>query len=116
MAGTVSFAPSDNGKPQATGDSTPSEPATPGTAAGSSPLSGLNKGAMAALLVRPKPLDLPPFAFADGDGATKTLADFAGKVVLLNIWATRACPAARRCRRSTSSRPSLAARISPWWR
>lgn len=87
----VSFAPSDNGKPQATGDSMPSEAAKPGGAAGT-PLGGLNKGAMAALLVRPKPLDLPPFEFADGNGAAKTLADFAGKVVLLNIWATWCVP------------------------
>ncbi len=92
----VSFAPSDNGPPQATGASTPSEaasePGKPGDAAGSSPLAGLNKGAMAALLVRPKPLDLPPFDFADGNGATKSLADFKGKVVLLNIWATWCVP------------------------
>jgi len=88
----VSFAPSDNGKPQATGDSMPSEAAKPGGAAGTGPLGGLNKGAMAALLVRPRPLDLPPFEFADGNGAAKTLADFAGKVVLLNIWATWCVP------------------------
>ena len=88
----VSFAPSDNGKPQATGDSMPSEAARPGGAAGTGPLGGLNKGAMAALLVRPRPLDLPPFEFADGNGAAKTLADFAGKVVLLNIWATWCVP------------------------
>ena len=47
---------------------------------------------MAALLLRPKPLDLPDFAFADGDGEPKSLADFAGKVVLLNIWATWCVP------------------------
>ena len=88
----VSFAPSDNGKPQATDDSMPSEAAKPGGAAGTGPLGGLNKGAMAALLVRPRPLDLPPFEFADGNGAAKTLADFAGKVVLLNIWATWCVP------------------------
>ena len=88
----VSFAPSDNGKPQATGDSMPSEAAKPGGAVGTGPLAGLNKGAMAALLVRPRPLDLPPFEFADGNGAAKTLADFAGKVVLLNIWATWCVP------------------------
>jgi thiol-disulfide isomerase/thioredoxin len=92
----VSFAPSDNGPPQATGGSTASEPAgepgKPGELTGSSPLSGLNKGAMAALLVRPKPLELPPFDFADGNGASKSLADFKGKVVLLNIWATWCVP------------------------
>ena len=58
----------------------------------SGPLAGLNKGPMAALLLRPKPLDLPEIAFADGDGKPKSLADFAGKVVLLNIWATWCVP------------------------
>jgi len=47
---------------------------------------------MAALLLRPKPLDLPEIAFTDGDGKPKSLADFAGKVVLLNIWATWCVP------------------------
>jgi thiol-disulfide isomerase/thioredoxin len=81
----VSFAPSDNGRPAndvAAGEST----ATGG------PLAGLNKGAMAALLIKPKPLDLPDFSFADADGKPKSLADFKGKVVLLNIWATWCVP------------------------
>ena len=47
---------------------------------------------MAALLLRPKPLDLPEIAFADRDGKPKSVADFAGKVVLLNIWATWCVP------------------------
>jgi thiol-disulfide isomerase/thioredoxin len=47
---------------------------------------------MAPLLVRPKPLDVPPIEFADGEGATKSLADFKGKVVLLNIWASWCVP------------------------
>ena len=82
----VSFAPSDNGKPEVGGVSTVGS----GTATG--PLAGLNKGAMAALLVRPKPLDLPAFTFADSDGKPKSLADFSGKIVLLNIWATWCVP------------------------
>jgi thiol-disulfide isomerase/thioredoxin len=80
----VSFAPSDNGE---TDESTPSAPSNPG----SGPLAGLNKGPMAALLLRPKPLDLPAFTFTDADGP-KSLADFSGKVVLLNIWATWCVP------------------------
>lgn len=56
------------------------------------PLKGLNKGAMAAFLVRSKPLDLPDFSLVDGDGATISLADLGGKVVLLNIWATWCVP------------------------
>jgi thiol-disulfide isomerase/thioredoxin len=89
----VSFAPSDNGRPadqqaseEPAGESTATE--TPDK----SPLAGLNKGAMAALLIRPKPLDLPDFTFADAGGKPKSLADFKGKVVLLNIWATWCVP------------------------
>lgn len=91
----VSFAPSDNGPSQPSGPLGASE--GQGTVAssaggGSGPLAGLNKGAMAPLLVRAKPLDVPAIEFDDGDGATKSLADFKGKVVLLNIWASWCVP------------------------
>ncbi len=78
----VSFAPSDNGETEVSGG--------PGGATG--PLAGLNKGPMAPLLVRSKPLDLPEIAFTDKDGKPKALADFSGKVVLLNVWATWCLP------------------------
>ncbi len=56
----VSFAPSDNGRPGGPEESGPAAggPETNGGAP-AGPLAGLNKGAMAPLLVRPKPLDLP---------------------------------------------------------
>lgn len=85
----VSFAPSDNGR---TEETVASESGSSGGATAVGPLAGLNKGAMAALLVRPKPLDLPAFTFAGADGKPKSLADFKGKVVLLNIWATWCVP------------------------
>jgi thiol-disulfide isomerase/thioredoxin len=93
--GTVywSFAPSDNGRRPVTAPEAPAETASADEeAVKTSPLVGLNKGAMAAFLVRPKPLDLPDFTFVDGEGATKSLADLSGKVVLLNIWATWCVP------------------------
>jgi thiol-disulfide isomerase/thioredoxin len=34
------------------------------------------------------PRPLPPLNFVDGDGAATTLADFHGRIVLLNVWAT----------------------------
>ena len=89
----VSFAPSDNGRSGGTETSGPAaggSETNEGAAAG--PLKGLNKGAMAALLVRAKPLDLPDFTFADAGGKPKSLADFRGKIVLLNIWATWCVP------------------------
>ena len=51
----------------------------------------VNKAAIAApqnfaMSETPKPL--PELQFTDSDGKTLTLADFKGKVVLLNIWAT----------------------------
>jgi thiol-disulfide isomerase/thioredoxin len=97
--GTVylSFAPSDNGRTENTGDSGSVGAAGGGTGSADEevargPLARLNKGAMAPLLARPKPLDLPDFTFADGSGATKSLADWRGKIVLLNIWATWCVP------------------------
>jgi thiol-disulfide isomerase/thioredoxin len=46
---------------------------------------------MATLVLRSEPVDLPDFSFT-ADGAAKTLHDFAGKVVLLNLWATWCVP------------------------
>lgn len=88
----VSFAPSDNGRPGNQETAAGSGESELTTDAAASPLAGLNKGAMAAFLVRPKPLELPDFSFADAEGGSKTLADFRGKVVLLNIWATWCVP------------------------
>lgn len=39
-------------------------------------------------LLRQTPRPLPPLHFEDGVGAAMTLADFRGRVVLLNLWAT----------------------------
>ena len=72
-----------------------------------SPLAGLNKGAMAPLVVRPKPLDLPDFTFTDSEGGTKSLKDFTGKVVLLNIWATWCVP----CREEMPALDTLETRL-----
>jgi thiol-disulfide isomerase/thioredoxin len=93
--GTVylSFAPSDNGRFASSVKQDESGAGAPaGEAAGHGPLAGLNKGAMAAFLARPKPLELPESSFVDGEGATKSLSDWRGKVVLLNIWATWCVP------------------------
>jgi thiol-disulfide isomerase/thioredoxin len=85
-----SFAPSDNGvaPPEGSGAASGSGPG----AASDSPLAGLNKGAMAAFLVRPAPLELADFSFEADGGAAKSLKDWRGKVVLLNLWATWCVP------------------------
>ena len=88
----LSFAPSDNGRPGNQESSAAGGESELTAGAATSPLAGLNKGAMAALLIKPKPVDLPEFTFADAEDKTKSLADFRGKVVLLNIWATWCVP------------------------
>lgn len=92
----VSFAPSDNGRAPKTvsavsgyGDDAS---ASSKESAASGPLAGLNKGAMAAFVVRPAPLPLPDFTFIDAEGNAKSLVEYQGKVVLLNIWATWCVP------------------------
>ncbi|MEE8549042.1 MAG: TlpA disulfide reductase family protein [Alphaproteobacteria bacterium] len=45
------------------------------------------------LLDPPRPL--PELRFVDGEGRPLTLADFRGKVILLNIWATWCIPCLR---------------------
>ncbi len=44
------------------------------------------------LSILPTPRPVPALAFVDRDGASKTLANFKGRVVLLNIWATWCVP------------------------
>jgi thiol-disulfide isomerase/thioredoxin len=55
-------------------------------------LEALAKGEIAALQVRARPEALPPLAFAAPDGKQLTLADFKGRTVLLNLWATWCAP------------------------
>jgi thiol-disulfide isomerase/thioredoxin len=86
----VSFGPAGNGRlPISTPDPTVNDAeAPPAPALQAGPLGGLNKGAMAAFLGRPKPQELPEISIAQTDGVTKPFRDWRGKVVLLNIWAT----------------------------
>jgi thiol-disulfide isomerase/thioredoxin len=63
-------------------------PATP-TGPGSNALS---QGQMAAFVFRKAPEPLPEFSFQDATGRERTLADWRGKLVLLNLWATWCVP------------------------
>jgi len=55
-------------------------------------LESLTRGELAALNVAKAPLKVPNLAFADASGKPLTLADWRGKTVLLNLWATWCVP------------------------
>jgi thiol-disulfide isomerase/thioredoxin len=55
-------------------------------------LKPLARGEVAAFQVAANPKPLPDLAFARPDGAAGGLADFRGRTVLLNLWATWCAP------------------------
>jgi thiol-disulfide isomerase/thioredoxin len=60
-----------------------------------------------AMSLHDAPRSLPVVEFEDGDGRTLTLAEFRGRVVLLNIWATWCGP----CRREMPTLDRLQAKL-----
>jgi thiol-disulfide isomerase/thioredoxin len=64
---------------------------------GGAPASAPGEGApgrseLAAFVFRKEPEALPEIKFQDADGRERTLADWRGKIVLLNLWATWCLP------------------------
>jgi thiol-disulfide isomerase/thioredoxin len=55
-------------------------------------LAPLARGEVAAVAVADQPRRIPELAFKDPGGGEKTLADWRGRVVLLNLWATWCVP------------------------
>lgn len=80
----VTLGPKDNAEPQL---SAAVKDETPAGEAGASAGDGL-----AAFVKKATPEALPAVAFTDAAGAPKSLADFKGKTVLLNLWATWCLP------------------------
>jgi thiol-disulfide isomerase/thioredoxin len=83
------------------------DPACRGAVETAKRLAPLVKGDIAALSVADEGRKLPILAFQDGSGAAKTLADWHGKVVLLNLWATWCVP----CRKEMPALDALQQRL-----
>jgi thiol-disulfide isomerase/thioredoxin len=67
----------------------------------------LAKGEVAAVSPATKALALPNLAFVDGQGRSHTLADWKGRTVLLNLWATWCVP----CRKEMPALDALERRL-----
>ncbi|MBB5045291.1 thiol-disulfide isomerase/thioredoxin [Rhodopseudomonas rhenobacensis] len=70
-------------------------------------LAPLAKGEVAALTMATAPLRLPQLAFSDAAGQPKTLADWRGKTVLVNLWATWCVP----CRKEMPALDNLQGKL-----
>jgi len=67
----------------------------------------LARGEVAAVAVASAPKTLPALAFKDSSGAEKSLADWRGRTVLLNLWATWCVP----CRKEMPALDVLQAKL-----
>jgi thiol-disulfide isomerase/thioredoxin len=67
----------------------------------------LAHGEVAALAVATQPLRIPDLSFQDGAGATHRLADWQGRTVLLNLWATWCVP----CRKEMPALDALEGKL-----
>ncbi|HEV3184113.1 MAG TPA: TlpA disulfide reductase family protein [Xanthobacteraceae bacterium] len=67
----------------------------------------LARGEVAAVSTLEEPRRAPDLAFKDAAGATKTLADWRGRAVLFNLWATWCVP----CRKEMPALDALQARL-----
>lgn len=67
----------------------------------------LSVGQMAAFVFKKAPEEIPEFAFQDKDGKSRSLKEWQGKVVLLNLWATWCAP----CRKEMPSLDRLQAEL-----
>ena len=70
-------------------------------------LAPLAHGEVAALAVAQAPFLVPDLAFKDADGRERTLKDWRGRTVLLNLWATWCVP----CRKEMPALDALLAKL-----
>jgi len=88
----------DNGfkRPAQTAQADSTAPATLPSGPGTNLLS---VGQMAAFVFKKAPEEIPEFPFQDANGKARTLKEWQGKVVLVNLWATWCAP----CRKEMPS-------------
>jgi thiol-disulfide isomerase/thioredoxin len=65
------------------------------------------RGEVAGVVVASRPLQLPDLAFRDGGGSERHLAEWRGRTVLLNLWATWCVP----CRKEMPALDELQAKL-----
>jgi thiol-disulfide isomerase/thioredoxin len=70
-------------------------------------LAPLARGEVAAVSIASEPRRLPELTFTGADGKPRALADFQGKTVLLNLWATWCVP----CRKEMPALDALQAKL-----
>jgi thiol-disulfide isomerase/thioredoxin len=70
-------------------------------------LAPLARGEVAAISIAAAPKRLPNLAFTDASGQPRRLADFHGRTVLLNLWATWCVP----CRKEMPALDALQAKL-----
>src|SRR5205085_4862871 len=70
-------------------------------------LAPLANGEVAAINIASEPKRLPDLAFTDAGGQPRKLADFRGRTVLLNLWATWCVP----CRKEMPALDALQAKL-----
>jgi thiol-disulfide isomerase/thioredoxin len=85
----------------------PGEAACPGASDAVKRLAPLARGEVAAVAVATAPRRLPDLAFADADGRERALAEWRGRTVLFNLWATWCVP----CRKEMPALDALQARL-----
>jgi thiol-disulfide isomerase/thioredoxin len=85
----------------------PADPACRPAAELAKRLAPLARGEVAAVNIAAAPRRLPELAFTDAGGKPRTLADFRGRTVLFNLWATWCVP----CRKEMPALDALQAKL-----
>jgi thiol-disulfide isomerase/thioredoxin len=83
------------------------DPACKATVETARRMAPLAHGEVAAVSVAKAPKALPALTFKDANGAEKTLADWRGRTVLLNLWATWCVP----CRKEMPALDALEGKL-----